>query len=214
MKNQMGQTILQMALGFVLFSLFFCGTVLMACVLTLVFIGPNLAGIGNILIPTVVAVPIAYILFFSLFNIKRFNWYVRYLIPALIFPIVFGITFGITMLERTPQNIFQVFVSKPIPEGVSNIRAQDITIGIDNDIIVAFNTTSEALDEIITKNEFELVEDSFSFHESKSPHQFFPGVSWNDEWTLYMNCGESQSYCMWMWVNPEQTTVLYRYWSF
>ena len=103
MKNQIGQTILQMGSGFVLFSLFFCGTVLIACVLTLVFVGPNLAGIGIILIPTVVAVPIAYILFFSLFFVKRFKWYVRFLIPALIFPIIFGVAFGITMLERTPK---------------------------------------------------------------------------------------------------------------
>ena len=111
------------------------------------------------------------------------------------------------MLEQPPTNIFRVFVSDPIPEGVSNIRAQDITIGIDSDIIVAFNTTSEALDEVITKNEFELVEDPFSFHKSKSPHQYFPDVNWSDAWVLYMKCGDSEQYCMWMWVNPEQTTV-------
>ena len=215
MKTQIGKTILQTGLGFVLFSLFLCGTVLMACLLTFVFVGPNLAGIGIILIPTVVAIPIAYILFFSLFlSDNRFKWYVRFLIPALIFPIIFGVAFGITMLERTPKNIFRVFVSKPIPEGVSNIRAQDITMGIDYDIIVAFDTTPEALDEIIAKNEFELAEESILF-DDKSPHRFFPDANWSNQWTRYSKCGDPpERYCMWMWVNPEQTTVLYRYWSF
>lgn len=207
-RDELSLYISQATIGLVLVTVWLVAFAAISVVISFGLIGPNLAAIANIIVSLLIGVPLTYILFPILFCIEKLNWY-KYILPALVLPIVFGCVIGITMLERQPENIFRVFITKPIPNGISNIRAQDISVGIDDEIVVAFNTTAEAVEEIISKEGFEFAGISPS---SNSPHGFFPDLNWNDQLDVYVyNKCVPQQYCKTMWLNPEQAIVLYSY---
>jgi hypothetical protein len=191
-----------------LFTLIFAGTGIIAGMASLWAIGPNITGIGTICIPLVCAFPLALIFFLTPAFVKKAKPTLRYLLPALVFPILFGILFGYTLYERRPENIYKVFVSDPIPAGVSNIQAYDKSGGFETEVIIACNTMPNIVDEIIIENE--LVLDNESFNKTDIPLKYFPSIDPKPDWQFYMKFDEEHMNWFFLWVNPEKTVALFR----
>lgn len=132
------------------------------------------------------------------------------MLPVLIFPLFSSLVLGWSLFQQRPQNIFKVFVADPIPLGVSNIRAYDVSLGIDQTIIVAFNATPEAIDEIIKSNYLVSVEDSHMINDPQ--YELFDGVEWNKDWSTYEF--DNDKILITMWVSPDENTVLFRWLDF
>jgi hypothetical protein len=209
MQNQHPKPALNPALSFVLFTLLFSiGCIFAATVLFVV--SPNTNGLGSIFLSVMCATPLAYVLFFNSKFISKVKPYQRYLLPALIIPLFSGLLLGWTLFQQRPENIFKVFVADPIPDGVSNIQAYDISVGIDQEIVVAVSATPEAIDDIITKNELELVVDTISLEDP--PYEYFPNINKDTDWIMYRNSHKvNKTVFISMWVNPERSIVIFRY---
>ncbi len=209
MKDQKPQPVLNPVLSFALFTFLFGLTGILAG-MVLFFALPNTIGLGSILLSFLCATPVAYILFFNSKFISKVKSYKRYLLPALILPICITLMLGWTLFQQRPENIFKVFVTDPIPNDVSNIRAHDISVGIGQEIVVAFNAAPAAIEEIIAKNKLVLAEDT-QFTEDP-PDEYFPDIHWNNTWTKYkLSHRISKLETITIWVNPERNTVIFRY---
>lgn len=141
--------------------------------------------------------------------------YYRYLFPALMVPLIAGLLICWTLIQQSPTNIFKLFVADPIPNGVTDIHARDISEGFDNlEIIVSFHVTPEAIEEIIAFNKLELVEDIK--YEDNPPLAQLPDTNWNRNWTLYKreSFGTGDSLILEMWVNPQNNVAIFHLLSY
>ena len=196
-----------------IFILVFVASVSAACGLTMYTIGPNLAGISHMLLSLICASPVA-IGFFLYANarIKKGIW--RTLLPLLVFPLVFGLLVGYTMIyERNPQHMFRVFVADPIPTGVTNIQAKDISGGFDEDIIISFQAPTEVINSIIAQLYLEKAADPLD-GKHNFPDGWFPEYSWGPDWNYYQRIETTESgalnYFIMIWVDPTQSIAIYR----
>jgi len=97
----------------------------------------------------------------------------------------------------------------PIPEGLTNIRTYDVSTGIDVEIVAAFNSTPDALHEIITLNNLILVKESKLLNEPK--YEYFPDIRWEKTWRIYeKSFSDEKIELITIWVNPENDKVLFR----
>src|SRR5688572_13879820 len=136
--------------NFLIFLLCFIpGTVL--SIIAMFFLFPNSNGLGSICISTTCGVPAAFSFFFILQEF-RFKEMKVYLFSSLVFPFFSLIIIGYSFYQQRPENIFRVFVTDPIPAGVTNIQAYDISAGFDQEIVVAFNATPEVIEQIIREH--------------------------------------------------------------
>jgi hypothetical protein len=192
-----------------LFSLLFGVTVILVG-MAVFSVAPNTNSLFGVLLSFLCAAPLALILFVNPIFVKKVKPYQRYLLPTLIFPLCVGLTLGWNLLQQRPEDMFKMFVADPIPEGVSNIRAFDISGGYDTEIILTFHATPEAIQEIITSNGLVLVEDSFMFGE---PHyEYFRDVQWSKDWTIYeKSSNKNKVELITLWINPQGNIVLFRY---
>ena len=207
MKNEGVRNFLRATLGITLFSLLFGFTVVLAGLVSFTYIGPNLAAISNIILPLLIALPVSYILFIFFSFVKMADWKTSYLIPAIIFPVLFGLTFAWTMHERDPRNIFKVFVLDPIPGGISNIRARDISGGFETEIIVTFQTTPQVTEKIIATNNLKVDNHTASF--TMNPNEFFPDLAWNQDWERYIQWERDNEIITTLWVNPDKSEAIF-----
>ncbi len=100
----------------------------------------------------------------------------------------------------------------PIPYGVSNIQGHDISGGFDMEILLAFNATPEAIDEIIAKNELKLYkEDEASYYIGDPNIYYLQNVNWSRSWTIYEKSSRGKVHSMTIWVNPQKDTVVFRF---
>jgi hypothetical protein len=169
---------------------------------------PNLNGIGGILLSLMCAAPLAIFLFVRFKMNENNKWYKTYILPALIFPFLMLLFLGWTAFEQRPVNIFKVFVAEPMPTGVSNIQARDVSLGIDQTIILGFNATPTAIDEIIATNKLTLSK----YEEPDTEFKIFTGIGANEKWTTYNF--DNGKIDITMWVNPERNTALFRWFDF
>jgi len=136
------------------------------------------------------------------------KWYKTYLLPASIFPLLIILFLGWTAFEQRPKNIFKVFVADPIPTGVSNIQAYDVSVGIDSTIILAFDATPDAINKIISVNNLTLSK----YEEPDAEFIRFEDIRISEDWTTYNF--DDNKIDITMWVNPEKNTVLIRWFDF
>jgi hypothetical protein len=207
MKNDKLKNVLRAILSIALFSLLLGITVVLAGLVSFAFIGPNINAISTTVLPLMVGLPVAYILFFIFKFAKKSSWKTSYLIPAIIFPVLFGLAFGWTMHERDPKNIFKVFVLDPLPSEVSNIRAHDISGGFETEVIVTFKTTPQIIEKIITTNKLEFDKDTDSF--DINPNDFFSNLNWNKDWERYIRLEKDNEIVTTLWVNPNKSEAVF-----
>jgi hypothetical protein len=177
------------------------------------FTWPNLDGLGMIFISGLCGIPLSLVLFFSLKSTDKIKKsYQRFLFPALGVPLIVGLLITWTLIQQRPEHIVRVFVVDPIPEGVSNIHARDISAGIDREIIGWFNATPKAIEEIIIFNQMEMNEDSGSELESHF-EIFYPNLDLNQDWIRYNRDYSKNGLIIFveLWVNPEKNTVVFFY---
>lgn len=194
--------------NFLIFLLCFIpGTVLST--LAMFFLFPNLNGIGSICISATCGIPLAFSLFFVLQEFKVSDIKV-YLFPSLIFPLISILLIGYSFYEQRPENIFRVFIVDPIPAGVTNIRAYDISAGIDQEIVIAFDATPDIIDQIIQEHNLKLDENPHAL-KSDIPFEYFPEVDSGQDWTLYRRA-ELENINWWsLWVNTDKTTAIFQF---
>ena len=208
MENKKPNSALTQVLISVAFILLF-GVSYIWAVRALFVISPNLNGIGGILFSLICATPMAVsILVFNPRFIRNMKLYQRFIVSAGMFPLCIGLIIGWTLYEQRPINIFKVFVADPIPVGVSNIRARDMSVGIDSTIILAFNATPEAIDGIIETNHLVAAED----RKPDPEFEVFEGIEWNEGWETYNF--DNGKIVMTMWINPGRDTVLFLWFDF
>ncbi|MBC7876129.1 MAG: hypothetical protein H7Y59_03075 [Anaerolineales bacterium] len=207
MKNEKLKRVLWAILSIVLFSLLFGITVILAGLISFAFIGPNINAISTIILPLIIGLPVAYILFFIFKFANKASWKTSYLVPAIIFPVLFGLAFGWTMHERDPKNIFEVFVLDPLPSGVSNITARDISGGFETEIIVTFKTTPQITEKIITTHKLQFDKDTDTF--DINPNDFFPNLNWNEDWERYIRLERDNEIITTLWVNPSKSEAVF-----
>lgn len=200
----------------VVFSLLFLASVAVACFITPLTIGPNLAGISHMMISFHCALPVA-IGLFAFLNLRGKKKGVhRTLLPVLVFPLLFGLMFAYTMVyERNPQNMFRFFVADPIPVSVTDIQSSDISVGIDENIVVVFRASPEIINSIIVEKQLEKANDQ-SDGEYDFPGGYFaePSYSWGTDWVFYERTvlkGEALDYFIQMWVDLERSIVIFRW---
>jgi len=176
------------------------------------FFQPNLNGIGGILLGLLCATPFSFILFLKFRRTESSKWYKTYLFPALLFPILIALFLGWTVFEQRPPNIFEVFVANPIPNGISNIQAHDISVGFDQEIVVAFDTTPEAIDQIIAVNNLELDTTPNNFFDRNDiPFEYFSNVNDNQDWVFYSKYDRENVNWWLLWVNTDRTRAFFRF---
>jgi len=180
MENPKTKPTLSQTIGPVLFGVLFLLFIILGGAITF-FLQPNLNGIGGILFSLICAFPLSIILLVRFRQKNNFKWYITYVLPALVFPLCIALFLGWTAFEQRPTNIFKVFVADPIPAGVSNIQAYDISVGIDSTIILAFNATPEAVDEIIEINKLT----PSDYEEPDSYFETFDNINTSQEWDTY-----------------------------
>jgi hypothetical protein len=196
------------AVEFMIFTAFFVVTAAISSI-SLFGLYPNLNGLGSILISVICGAPIAYVLFFRLVSTKSGKSYQRIIFPALIPPLLSGLLIGWSLYQQRPENIFKVFVADPIPVGISNIKAYDISVGIDQEIVVAFDATPDAIDFIIAENDLELNDSQLLFR-GDIPFTYFPKIDPEQDWILYQRADLENINWWFLWVNPDKTIAIFR----
>ena len=97
----------------------------------------------------------------------------------------------------------------PIPEGITNIRAYDVSTELYVEIVAAFNSTPEALDEMITQNDLIQVEKSKLLNAPK--YENFPEIRWDKTWKVFeKSFNDEKIELITIWVNPENDSALFR----
>jgi hypothetical protein len=202
---------LRILLKLILFLVLLGLTIIGLGIVSLLTIGPTFTGLAGILVPTFITLPLAIVLYL-IFAIKNVRWPLRFGLPLLILPVLFGLVCAYTLgYERSPQNMFQVFVHDPIPDGVSHIQAQDVSAGIDMDIILAFEATPNACQDIILKNHLssngvksELKDDLLK--------TYYPDLMGGSDWVEYSYSNPDEF--IFMWFNYHNNSVLIHYGTF
>ena len=173
---------------------------------------PDLNGAGMTILTALCGCPLALLLFIVLKSTNKIKKpYQRYLFPVLMIPLIAGLVIGWTLIQQSPTNMFKIFVADPIPNGVTDIHARDVTVGFDyQEIIFSFRATPEAIDEIIALNELELVVDTT--YEDDPPLEQLPNTNWNKDWILYQRKSGTkyEMLILEMWVNPEKDTAIFQ----
>ena len=210
MEKQQSKPTSNNAVNFALFSLL----ITIFCISLGMFMmsrWPNLNGAGMVILTALCGFPLALLLFIALRTTNKIKKpYKRFLFPALMIPLISGLLIGWTLIQQSPRNIFKLYVMDPIPTDVTDIHARDISNGFDNlEIIVSFRATPEAIDEIITFNELNLVEDIK--YEDDPPLEQLPETNWNRSWILYKreSFGTRNRFIFEMWVNPQKDTAIF-----
>lgn len=98
----------------------------------------------------------------------------------------------------------------PIPAGVSNIRGYDISGGFDGEIVIAFNATPEAIEEIIKEHRLKIDEDAYNT-KSDIPFEYFPDINSEQDWTLYQKADLENINWWSLWVNADKTTAIFQF---
>ena len=119
--------------------------------------------------------------------------------------------FGWTAFEQRPANIFKFFVADPIPNGISNIQAHDISVGIDLEIVVAFDATPEAIDQIIAINDLDLDTDPYNPDRNDIPFEYFSDVKGKQDWVFYSKYDRENISWWLLWVNTDRTQAFFRF---
>lgn len=177
-----------------------------SAVLSLLLIGPNLVGIGSICIPLTCGIPLAYIIFLSSAFTKKFPGRLRFFIPPFVILLIACAIIGLSMYDQSPQVMFKRLLSDPIPYGISNIQAKDIsTFSVTQ--LLAFNTTPQAIEQIITNNGLELQGDRCTRF---APFEYFPDVNQDQSWFCYAKPGSEYDTWGFLWVNGDKSTALFR----
>lgn len=210
MEEQQSKPTSNDGVNFALFSLL---TTVFCISLGLLMISrwPSLNGAGMVCLTAICGSPLSLLLFVALRTTNKVKKeYQRFLFPALGVPLIAGLFIGWTLIQQSPRNIFRLFVMEPIPTDVTNIRARDISEGFDNlEIIVSFHATPEAIEEILSFNNLELVEDIK--YEDDPPLKQLPETGWNRNWTLYKreSLETDDNLILEMWVNPQKDTAIF-----
>lgn len=203
------KSILARLLQIALFSLLFLSIVigLSWAVLT---ISPNTNSLFGIGLSFLCSTPLAYGLFLTTSILPALKPYQRFVLPVLIFPLVVAALLGWNLFQQRPDNMFRIFVADPIPHAVSNIQARDVSGGFDTEILLAFNATPEAIDQIMKEKGLVLVDESAMVNEPN--HQEFSNIHWDNTWTTYeKSLSQDKVEIITIWVNPEKNIVLFRY---
>ena len=210
MKEQKTQPTLHPILSFALFGVLFVVFVVLAGIV--VFgLQPNLNGIGGIMLGLMCATPLAFFLFIRFRAEGKSKWYKTYILPALIFPLLIVLFLGWTVFEQRPTNIFMVFVADPVPDRVSNIQARDISAGFDQEIVVAFDATPKAIDEITAINGLELDDDPYNFDRNDIPFEHFSDVNEDQDWLFYTKYDRENINWWFFWINADKTQAFFRF---
>lgn len=209
MNNQKLKPILHAAINFLLFTFLFA--VIVILVINLVFaIGPNTNSLFGVFFSFICALPLAFTLFFNPKFIAKVRPYQRFVLPALIFPLCVLLGLGYDLYQQRPENLFKLFVMDPIPEGVSNIRGHDVSGGFDGEILLAFDATPDAVEEIIMEYELEIYENPYSSIKRQIAIEYFPEINFEQEWTLYQKA-DLENIDWWkLWVNTDQTIAIFQ----
>jgi hypothetical protein len=204
--------IFQHLLNFVLFAFLFM-TVVVLTAMAVFNAAPNTNSLFSVILSFICAIPLAFGLFFNFSFVNKIEKYQRFLLPTLIFPLLIVLLLGWNLYQQLPENMFKMMVADPIPSGVTNIQSRDISGGFDTEIILAFNATPEAIDEIVAKNQLELYnENNVSFYIQDPESQNFPNIHWSRDWTVYYRSfSKNKIETITIWVNPERNTVLFQY---
>lgn len=211
MKNERLQTTLSTISSFLMFSLLFA-IIVFSVGYTVLNAAPNTNSLFGVLFSFICAVPLAFGLFFNQKFINKVKPFQRFLLPILIFPLCILLSLGWNLYQQRPEGLFQLFVMDPIPDGISNIQGDDVSGGFDMEIILAFNATPEAIDNIIAKNELTLYnEETASYFIQDPDYGYFRDINWNRNWVVYTKHSSERVEETTIWVSPEIDTVLFRF---
>jgi hypothetical protein len=187
-------------------SLLIMTSIIISGFISMKVIGPNLVGFFDVFISLICGAPIAYIIFFNSVYKCKVHGKVRFALPALI-PIIIAIALiGWSLYDQNPEVMFKRLLSDPIPSGVSNIRAKDIsTFSVVQ--MVAFDVTPQAIDQIIAKNELKLVDDC----PGVIPLMYFPEIQQDQDWLCYSKTEDNGTH-IWeaLWVNDKKSSAVFR----
>ena len=174
-------------------------------------VDPNTNSLFGIVCSFIFALPMGIYLFFNSKFTKATSPYQRILFPVLIFPICILLSLGWNLYQQHPENLFEIFVMDPIPDGVSNIQGFDISGGFDMEIILAFNATPEAIDKIILENKLALYNKETALYFLEDPdYQYFQNIDWDRSWEIYERHSLENVESIVIWINPQKDTVIFR----
>lgn len=107
--------------------------------------------------------------------------------------------------------MFKTYVANPIPDGVTNIRARYIQSGLEDDVVITFKASREAIDTIITRQQLKKVDVNYNY----LPDWDLPERAWKGYWKGYeqdiVKQGGGLAGYIHMWVDQEQSIVIFRY---
>jgi hypothetical protein len=193
--------------GKLIFIFAFLLFMVISSVVALFALGPNIICMGHLFLATICAAPIAIWMFKKLERSASKPGMVESVFSAVIFLVIFGALILYTLVvERNPRNMFRAFIQNPIPAGVTNIQARDISAGFTEDVVIVFRGSPELVDEIINKRKLEPRDFRYSIGEM--PDERFDGIDRNADWQFYGSTG-SDIY-VWLWVDPASEMIIYR----
>lgn len=167
--------------------------------------GLGFLGIAGVCISIVIGVPFAYIIFFHPIYKRKIQGKMGYVFPALIPIVITSIWVGWAFYDQKPEVMFRRLLIDPIPGGISNIRSKDVsTFSVIQ--LVAFDTTPQAIDEIIAKNELGLVENCPRL----IPLGYFPEIQKNQVWHCYTKMNDETSEWGVLWINNTKSSAVFR----
>lgn len=111
--------------------------------------------------------------------------------------------------ERSPQDIFKMYVVDPIPAGVTNIQGRYLEEGIFEDVVITFQASPEAVDTIIVQKQFERDDVHDNYIDPDLPEHLWKGNWIGYHRSFYESSGGLAGYID-MWFDPEQSTIILR----
>ncbi len=203
------KAVISTPIAFILFTALFA-LIIILLTMGIFSFAANTNSLCGVAFSLLFALPFGYWLFFYPRFSKSVKPWQRIVLPALIFPICILLGLGWNLYQQLPANLFRIFIADPIPDGVTNIQGHDISGGFDLEIVMAFDVTPEAIEEIVKENHLVLHdENTSSYILSSPPVEYFPDIHWNKDWTAYASFSIEQVNVIVLWVNPEKDTAIF-----
>jgi hypothetical protein len=202
---------LKLLMDKVIFGLLLILSITISGFVSLLAGGPGIVGVCGAIMPLICGLPAAIYLFRNPTFKQNFQGIRRYIFPAFIPVLLASVFIGLVLYDQNSKVVFRRLLSDPIPEGISNIQSYDNSGGFDVEYGLAFQTTPQAIDYIITKNQLELVTDGNNLNKNDIPFQYFPGVNRDQEWLYYSKEDKEYENVWYLWVNTDRNFALFKF---
>lgn len=159
------------------------------------------------------AAPIGYIVFMVLRARQPQKPSTAYKWGLLVFPLLFLIFFIPIAYAESPNEMFRNIILDPIPDGVTDIQAVNITSGFDTiELALSFTASHQVMEEIIAKYHLALQTDPDEYEEP--PLKYFSGITTDQKWILYERDDREDRTLDQFWIDPTGTRAIYYFLSY